>query len=113
MAERPRAIWIGSDTRLRAKGFRNMDTNAIITGATGTVEIWKETDMENVQLMPTITLTESTSVPGTYEGLVAFNHPGLTEGLRLQLVWFLDGGAGQRQTRTMKAVAKHKTDDGL
>jgi len=109
MADRPRHVWIGTDTPFVLEEFKNEDTGQLITDGTGTCKIYNDT---NNSLIDTINLVEDASAPGNYEALIPDTQAGLSEGLPLRLQFEITGGAGLSYRMDAKAVAMVKKDDG-
>lgn len=111
MSERPRTVWIGTDTPFVLEEFRNELTGQLITGVTtGTCKIFSGVDDS---LIATINLVEVAGTPGSYEVLIPDDQAGLTEGMPLRLQFDISGGAGLTFRLDAKAVARVKKDDGL
>lgn len=111
MADRPRTVWIGTDTPLILEAYKNERTGQLITGiVTGTCKIY---DGTSNSLIATISLEELASEPGSYEVVVPDDQSGLTEGMPLRLQFEISGGAGLGYRIDARAVAIVKKDDGL
>ena len=111
MAERPRTVWIGTDTPFALEEFRNETTEQLITGVvTGTCKIYNETTGD---LIDTIDLVEDVEHLGNYVALIPADQEGLTEGLPLRLQFEISGGSGLSYRMDAKAIAMVKKDDGL
>jgi hypothetical protein len=111
MADRPRVVWIGTDTPFVLEEFTNEETGQLIVGVTtGTMKIYNES---TGALIATITLVEDAATPGNYEAVVPFDQSGLTEGLPLRLQFEISGGSGLAYRMDARAVAQVKKDDGL
>ncbi len=111
MSERPRTVWIGTDTPFVLEEFRNELTGQLITGITdGTCRIWSGVDGTLIALL---LLAEVAGTPGSYEVLIPDDLIGLVEGLALRLQFDISGGAGLTLRLDAKAVARVKKDDGL
>jgi hypothetical protein len=111
MGDRPRTVWIGTDTPFVLEAFKNETTGQLITGiTTGTMKIY---DGNDDSLIATISLGEIAAEPGSYEALVPDTQTGLTEGQPLRLQFDISGGAGLTLRIDARAVARVKKDDGL
>ncbi len=111
MSNRPRTVWIGTDTPFVLEEFRNEATGQLITGVTtGTMDIYDGTDDT---LISSLGLTEVAATPGNYEVLVPDTQTGLTEGQPLRLQFNISGGAGLTVRLDARAIARVKKDDGL
>ena len=111
MSDRPRTVWIGTDTPFVLEEFRNELTDQLITGiATGTMKIFSGVDDE---LISTIMLVELANTPGSYEALIPATQAGLTESLPLRLQFDISGGANLTLRLDAKAIARVMKDDGL
>ena len=117
MGERPRTVWIGTDTPFVLEEFRDKRTGQLITGITdGTLKIYDGTDNE---LLGTISLDEQADKLGSYEVLVpdtftedASGNP-LVEGQPLRLQFEISGGIDLMYRMDARAIARVKKDDGL
>ena len=114
MADRPRSLYISSDTIFRVNEFRDALTGQLITGiASPTMKIWDDTLNT---LLTTVVMTEVAGVPGSYEALVKDTltiSVGFTEGQRLRLIFNLKGSGNTALNFSAKAVARTFTDDGI
>ena len=111
MADRPRTIWIGTDTPFVLEQFRNEKTGQLLTGiTTGTLKLYSGVDDS---LIVTLTLTEDPDVPGDYEALVPDTQTGFIEGLAVRMQFDITGGAGLTLRLDAKAIARVMKDDGL
>lgn len=111
MGDRPRTVWIGTDTTFVLEGLRNEQSGQLITGVTiGTMKLYDGTDDS---LITTLSLDELADEPGSYEVLVPSNQSGLSEGQPLRLQFEITGGIGLAYRLDAKAVARVKKDDGL
>lgn len=111
MSERPRTIWIGSDTSFVLEAFTNESTGTKILDITdGTLKLYNgKTDA----LFSTITLIEIPSIPADYEGIVPDDQSGLSEGAGVRMQFDISGGAGLTLRIDARAIARVKKDDGL
>jgi hypothetical protein len=111
MSDRPRSIWIGTDTPFILEEFRNESTGQLITGIlTGTCKLYSEVDKS---LIATLPLNEVAAEPGSYECLVPADQSGLSEGLAVRMQFEISGGASLSLRIDAKAVARVKKDEGL
>ncbi len=111
MPDRPRTVWIGTDTPFILEEFRNEKTGQLIEGiTTGTMKIFSGVDNS---LIATINLVEVPEDLGSYEALVPDTQTGLSEGMPLRLQFDITGGAGLALRLDAKALARVKKDDGL
>ena len=112
MTDRPRVVFIGTPTWLRARRFRDTVTGQIITGAAGTVKLFTD-DTPGANVIVTGSLVEDPSELGTYEFQVPFDQSGLTEGNSGMIEFFINGGSGFEITKRGRCVFRTKSDDGL
>lgn len=117
MADRPRTVWIGTDTPFVLEEFRNDKTGQLLTGiGDGTLKIYSEVD--GALIVP-IGMLEVGDTPGSYEALVPAILQGilgndlLVEGMPLRLQFDISGGAGLSFRLDARAIARVKKDDGL
>ncbi len=111
MSDRPRTVWIGTDTAFVLEEFRNELTGQLITGvSSGTMDIYSGADDTLIQSLP---LNENLDILGNYEALVPASQSGLSEGLALRLQFDITGGTGLTLRLDAKAVARVMKDDGL
>ncbi len=111
MSDRPRTVWIGTDTPFVLEEFRNEKTGQLIEGiATGTLKIYSGVDDS---IITTLNLTELVEELGSYEVLVPYNQSGLVEGMALRLQFEISGGVGLSYRLDARATARVKKDDGL
>jgi hypothetical protein len=111
MADRPRTVWIGTDTSFILEQFRNELTGQLIQGIeNGTMSIYSGVDDSLIAELALIEVVES---PGNYEVLIPDDQSGLIEGMALRLQFDISGGAGLTLRLDAKAVARVKKDDGL
>jgi len=111
MSNRPRSVWIGTDTPFVLEGFKNERTQQLFTGiTTGTMGVY---DGTNDTLIVSLPLVELGDEPGAYEAIVPDDQSGLTEGQPLRLQFEISGGAGFGFRLDAKAVASVKKDSGL
>ncbi len=111
MPDRPRTVWIGTDTSFTLEELRNRSTGQFITGITsGTLKIFDGSDNS---LISTISLTEVLDTPGDYEALIPDTQTGLSEGLPLRLQFDITGGAGLALRLDARAIARVMKDTGL
>ena len=97
----PTTVWLGTDTYVRLT-FKDVKTGDPITNATVTVTIFD--DASGVQNGAAINLAHLAN--GLYEGMIAYNRPGLLVGQRLRIRYFADGGTNRRATDDLKAVVR-------
>jgi hypothetical protein len=95
-------IKLATDTPLRLRDFTNVETDTFITNATVTATLWNEST--GAQIGGTIAMALETG--GTYKGTIPYDIVGLSEGLRVRIECFADGGSGLRMTLHAKAVVK-------
>jgi sulfur transfer protein SufE len=111
MPDRPRTVWIGTDTPFVLEQFRNEKTGQLIEGiTTGTMQIYSGVDDS---LIATLNLTELVDELGSYEVLVPDDQTGLVEGMALRLQFEISGGAGLSYRLDARATARVRKDDGL
>ncbi len=111
MSERPRTVWIGTDTPFVLEQFRNEKTGQLIEGiSSGTLKLYSGVDNS---LISTLSLTELVEELGSYEVLVPDDQAGLVEGMPLRLQFEISGGAGLSYRLDARATARVKKDDGL
>ena len=111
MSDRPRTVFIGTDTPFVLEEFRNELTGQLITGVnSGTMKIFSGVDDV---LISTLSLVELEAEPGSYEVLVPSTQTGLAEGMPLRLQFDISGGTNLTIRLDAKAIARVKKDDGL
>lgn len=111
MSERPRTIWIGTDTPFVLEEFRNELTGQVITGIVGgTMKIFSGVDDS---LIATISLIELAATPGSYEALVPDTQTGLIEGQPIRLQFDISGGTDLTLRLDARAIARVMKDDGV
>ncbi|MGW8178355.1 MAG: hypothetical protein ACWGQW_06255 [bacterium] len=111
MPDRPRTVWIGTDTPFVLEQFRNEKTGQLIEGiTTGTMKLYSGVDDS---LIATFNLTELAEELGSYECLIPDDQSGLSEGMPLRLQFEISGGAGLSYRLDAKAIARVQKDDGL
>ena len=111
MADRPRTVWIGTDSPFILEKYTNERTGQLITGVTtGTCKIY---DGTNNTLIDTISLVELAAEPGSYEVVIPDDQSGLVEGMPLRLQFEISGGAGLGYRIDARAIAIVKKDEGL
>ena len=112
MSNRPRTVWIGTDTPFVLEEFRNEKTGQLITGVVGgTCKLYSAVDNS---LIATLDLEEVAEKEGSYEVLISAIFVALiTEGQRLRLQFEISGGLHLTYREDVRAIARVKTDDGL
>jgi len=111
MSDRPRTVWIGTDTPFVLEEFRNEKTGQLITEvADGTMSLYDGTDNS---LIVELSLVEVADEPGSYEVLIPSDQSGLTEGQPLRMQFDISGGATLTYRLDARAIARVKKDDGL
>jgi hypothetical protein len=119
MSERPRTVWIGTDTPFFLEAFKDERTGQFLTGITdGKMTIHSEVPNPAVSsIVKVVSLIELSDEEGTYEALVPADQAGflseIVEGQPLRLQFDISGGAGLTLRLDAKAVARVKKDDGL
>lgn len=111
MSDRPRTVWIGTDTPFILEEFRNETTGQLLIGiSTATLKIFDGTDDT---LISNLAMNEVAGVPGSYEVLVPATQTGLAEGAPLRLQFDISGGPGLTLRLDARGIARVMKDDGL
>ena len=89
----------GADTLGVISNVTNVKTKALLTGATGTVDLEKRNGTSIVTGIP-ITEFNATTDPGLYHFGVADNQSGIVLGDQVKVIVDLDGGDGLKMKMT-------------
>ena len=98
--------YIGSDTTIWFKNFRDENTGAKLTGKTIT---WTLINDKTDTVLTSGSMTEDPDNQADYFDNLPYNISGVTLGMRLRLEIFADGGPSLRLTQVIKGVADQRT----